>query len=357
MSHHVWQIACGEQGRRYDHLFLNHDVMFLGPGDFGAYAEEHYECNDNFHRTGIKRTEVKRFACEPKPGDTVLLRAGYVVVAIGRIPSGEHEYSWNETFDDVYGWDLQHSRRVRWTHSVAEELAHIQAEQPLFARRRQIPTFTKVDDSQILDPVRQLLIAEDDRPLMALPQTPPRPLKLEQFCDALFARGLSYEAIGRLRRTLEKQRSLLEWYGQSHSSNRPNEMEIVAHVILPLLIALGWSEQLLAIEWHHVDLAMFSGTPTDSERCRMICEAKGMGRGLEDVVHQAQGYCAKRHLVNCKRIIVADGGRFYLYDRSENDWPSQPSGYLNVKRLRTSHLCPEGTNAVETLMKLTPMQS
>ena len=31
MSERVWQIACGEQGRRHDRLFLDHDVMFLGP--------------------------------------------------------------------------------------------------------------------------------------------------------------------------------------------------------------------------------------------------------------------------------------------------------------------------------------
>ena len=38
----VWQIACGETGRRYDDLFLTHDVMFCGPGRYGPYNERVY---------------------------------------------------------------------------------------------------------------------------------------------------------------------------------------------------------------------------------------------------------------------------------------------------------------------------
>ena len=30
----VWQIAAGEKDRSYIDLFLNHDVMFMGPGRF-----------------------------------------------------------------------------------------------------------------------------------------------------------------------------------------------------------------------------------------------------------------------------------------------------------------------------------
>ncbi|MDZ4779859.1 MAG: hypothetical protein SGJ19_06380 [Planctomycetia bacterium] len=73
----------------------------------------------------------------------------------------------------------------------------------------------------------------------------------------------------------------MKWYRSSGlATNRPSEHEIVAQVILPLMIALGWSEQLLAVEWHKIDLAVFRGTPTDAEHCELVCEAKAIGPSL-----------------------------------------------------------------------------
>jgi uncharacterized short protein YbdD (DUF466 family) len=38
----VWQIAAGETGRRYPELFIDHDVMFIGPGDAGEFDFDKY---------------------------------------------------------------------------------------------------------------------------------------------------------------------------------------------------------------------------------------------------------------------------------------------------------------------------
>ena len=58
----------------------------------------------------------------------------------------------------------------------------------------------------------------------------------------------------------------------------------MAHIILPLLLALGWSEQLLAVEWQKIDLAAFGSTPTTAKTCVLVCEAEGLGHGLQDVL-------------------------------------------------------------------------
>lgn len=129
----------------------------------------------------------------------------------------------------------------------------------------------------------------------------------------------------------------------------------MAHIILPLLMAMGWSEQLLAVEWRKIDLAIFSGTPTDQQRCRLVCEAKGMGHGLQDVFQQAVRYTDTSQLTACDKILLADGGRFYLYRRHAEGWEQQPSGYLNVLKIREDHLLPSGTNAIDTIIALTPM--
>ncbi len=353
MEQPVYQIAAGEQGRRYADLLLNHDVMFLGPGNPGPYEARLYEECANYWNKGIKRTEVRRFAREASIGDIVLLREGYRVRSIGVIV-GEYEYL--DTFDDVYGWDLQHTRRVCWQRHLDERLDEIQSERQLFADRKQIPTFTRVHGEEILGPIRPLLSTIQEREPRALPDVPPVPMQLDEFCDKLFQQGLGFAALGVLRQTLEKQQRLLKWYGTSGVQNWPTEHEVVAHVILPLLVAIGWSEQNLAVEWHRVDLAVFSGTPRDRTRCRMICEAKGLGWGLSDDIEQAKGYCRSLELDNCKRLLVADGGRFYVFNRNSSDWPEQPTGYMNVLKLRTNHLRPRETSAVDTLMNLTPMQ-
>lgn len=350
----VWQIAAGEAGRKYADLFLAHDVMFCGPGRFGQFSESVY---GDLHSRGListgKLTQIKQFATAVQPGDIVLLRSGYNVESIGVVHSDGYQHS--TIFDDVFGWDSEHTCRVAWQHDLTTELAQIQAERPLFNLRKQIPAFTAVGDETILEPIRHLFDRCQSRPLRPLPETPPPALSLDELSEALFRRGLGFAAVDQLRRSLEKQRRLIDWYQSAGMKERPTEHEVVAHVILPLLLALGWSEQLLAVEWRKIDLAIFSGTPTDQKRCRLVCEAKGMGHGLQDDLQQAIRYTETLKLTACDKILLADGGRFYLYRRRADGWEQQPSGYLNVLKVREDHLLPRGTSAIDTIVALTPM--
>lgn len=352
----VWQIACGETGRKYSELFLRHDVMCCGPGWVGAYGEAKYAAAlANGQITTGELTRVRKFATEIQPGDLVLLRSGYQVEAIGLVVHGQYGYL--PTFDDVFGWDLSHTQRVAWQTQLSVELEVLQAARPLFAGRKQIPTFTAVEDPAILQPITSLWSQCLSRTLADLPTPPPAPLEADDLCAALFQRGLGFDAVDRFRAAIDKQRRLIEWYRNSHmAGDRPTEHEVVAHIILPMLLALGWSEQLLAVEWRKIDLAIFSGTPTDRQHCRLVCEAKGMGHGLQDVLQQAVRYTESLQLTVCDKILLADGGRFYLYRRrAAAGWEQQPSGYLNVLKLRENHLLPSGTSAIDTILALTPL--
>lgn len=79
-----------------------------------------------------------------------------------------------------------------------------------------------------------------------------------------------------------------------------------------------------------------------------------MGHGLQDVFGQAREYVERLELSNCDKILVSDGQRFYLYRCRDGVWPDEPAGYLNIFKIREAHLCPPGTNAVDSLMALTP---
>jgi hypothetical protein len=352
----IWQMAAGEAGRYYSDLFLEHDIMFLGPGKFKSFHSPTYDeaVNAGLATSGSV-AYIKSFYENVRPGDIVLMRKGYRVEALGVV--ADAEYEWSEDFDDVYGWDLQHTRRVVWQEHLAEELKQMQAKCPLFNGRKQIPTFTRVNVACILEPLRPLFSRFKSRPLKALPHSISQPLTMDEVGQQLFSRGVANDAVDKVIAAIERQRRLLRWYSQFGAvSGRPTEHEVVAHTVLPLLLALGWSEQLLAVEWKRVDLAAFWTTPTNEEHCVLVCEAKTRNNGLQDVRTQAFQYVEKLGLVACQKVLLTDGGRFYLYQRSSESgsWSDQALGYLNVEKIRTNHIAPSGTNAIDTIVALTP---
>ncbi len=362
MKRRCWQIASGAEGRNYAWLFLKHDLMFLGPGRYGKYDETTYNrVVERGHFTAQKIGTVRSFREDVRPGDIILLREGYHVTAVGLAAEEDESdgYLHDQSFDDVYGWDLQHTRRVCWQPELTADLKDIQAgTKGLFSSRTSITTFSRVNDPKIRNPVEPLLSRCDMRPLKPRPDDIPPPLQADELGQKLFSRGLANDAVDSVLRTIERQKRLLAWYGAyGKQSARPNEHEVVAHMVLPLLLAMGWSEQLLAVEWKKVDLAAFSGTPTTAERCVMVCEAKQMRHGLQKKVwDQAIGYIKKHRLTGCRKVLLTQGVRFYLFGRDQKKWPAQaqPGGYINLGLIREKHIAPTNTNAVATLMALTP---
>jgi hypothetical protein len=192
------------------------------------------------------------------------------------------------------------------------------------------------------------------RELRPLPEVS-SPLTLEALGEQLFAKGLANRAVDEVLAAILRQRRLAHWYRtQPSNAYRRTEHEVVAHMVLPLLLALGWSEQLLAVEWQRVDLAAFSGTPTTSERCVLVCEVKAPGHGLQNVLDQAIQYVRALKLDGCRRILLTEGTRFYLFDRDGESWPQNPTGYVNVEVVRVRNVAPLGSNGVETILTLTP---
>lgn len=346
-----WQVACGAGGRNYAQLFVEHDLMLLGPGDPGPYDQESY-CREveSGRLSRAKQGAIQRFCKSVQPGDIVLLRKGRRVIEVGVVP--EEGYRWNEAFDDVRGWDLQHTRRVVWQDHLRRNLHTIQDERDLFASRKQIPMFTAVRDESILGPLTSLVKRFRERTLRGYPPRPSEVLSDDALGEELFSRGLSNKATEDVVAALTRQRRLLQWYADhGRQSGRPTETEVVAHMVLPLLLALGWSEQLLAVEWNKVDLAGFRRAPTTPESCSLVCEAKGLGHGLGDVLEQATAYIESLGLRNCRRVLLTEGGRYYLYSGSaERQWSDEPTGYFNVEKMRLVNA--GGTNAVETLLEV-----
>ena len=83
---------------------------------------------------------------------------------------------------------------------------------------------------------------------------------------------------------------------------------------------------------------------------------KTRNHGLQDVREQAFNYVENLKLDCCGKVLLTDGGRFYLYERELGNkaWSDQAVGYLNVEKIRTNHIAPPSTSAIDTIVALTP---
>jgi hypothetical protein len=97
-----------------------------------------------------------------------------------------------------------------------------------------------------------------------------------------------------LKMSISRIRRLSRWYESQKEVGRPSEHEIVAYMITPLLLGMGCSEQLVAVEWNKIDMAFFNRTPLTKkegfDNCIMILEAKKPNQSLTDAYTQANNY-------------------------------------------------------------------
>lgn len=342
----LWQIAAGEPGRDYRKLFFDHDLMLLGPSDRG-------DARDGRYADGIANSpgsQVHRFATAPEPGDRVIARLGKEVIGVGEIPPGpEGVYAFDETFRSVYGWSLCHARRVRWA-----EGADLTGFEAVYAHAKQKPSFTAVREPHIVSEALSLGPEPFDRPLKPVPEADTTPYTDEELGVELFRAGIGNRNIEEILAALRQAERLCSWYRAEAQRDRPTEHEVVSHVVLPIFLGLGWSHQQIAVEWKKMDMAFFKRTPTTPENCVMVLEAKGLGDPLNERVAQPQRYVEAAGLGSVRYVVTTDGPSLFLYERTPEGWAPEPVGHLDVVSLQRRYLLPEGTNPVETLVRLQP---
>ena len=101
----IWQISALSGSASYAETFIRNGVALVGPGDAG-------EWRPNRNDADFDGGAVRRFASHVKQGDVFLLRTAVNSIdAVGLVAS---DYLFLDQFDDVYGRDLQHARRIRW---------------------------------------------------------------------------------------------------------------------------------------------------------------------------------------------------------------------------------------------------
>lgn len=302
-SRAIWQISAGPSSRSYADVFLAHGVALIGPGDAGMWtpSRDDVEFEGGF---------VRRFASEVGDGDIFLLRTGIAtLVAVGLVAG---DYLYVNAFDDVNGWDLQHARRVRWcrlpeVHKFGDAVFGANP-----------PRCSRVFNAEAVDFAERFVRSPPTQwQTGALPQIPAEDPALDRVPDTL--QGIVAQAAD-LVPLLEDR----ETFGEA-----PSEDELIAHFVVPFLRALGWAPERIAVQWRHIDVAVFRALPRIPENCHLVIEAKRLGAGVEGALEQAKGYVEALQLP--RDVVVTDGVRYRMYD-AENAF--RPLAYANLVRLK-----------------------
>lgn len=336
----IWQQACGDTNRNYSKICLEWDVILNGPGYAGSYPE----CDSilNSHGwTSKKRTDIRRFAQKMKNGDLVVLRLGTnQVLGFGEIVG---EYEWLESFGDIDGWDLQHVRRVRWLWNGLNSPKRFET-----YALKQGDTTQELTSDVVKEWIRELEIknTESNRELIKLPKHG-KEVNQEQIGEYLFEQGVSSNAIEELMTEFNELKRIAKWY---QNKEAPSEFETVAYLVVPILRAIGWTPQKMAIEWNKVDLALFDQLPRKNENLSIVVEAKKKGNSCLTAKSQAQGYADGK--VNCKRLIVTDGLRYGVYLKNEGEYKLY--AYFNLTDLKDSYPIYNCHGVKEALRIMTP---
>ena len=112
IARRVWQVSAGNGDKNYTGLCLQNDVIIVGPGREGPWPACERPLLADPQWSTMKMAMLRSFAEKIQPGDLIVLRMGTrSVYGVGEVVG---PYSWQSVFGNVQGWDLQHTRCVRW---------------------------------------------------------------------------------------------------------------------------------------------------------------------------------------------------------------------------------------------------
>jgi hypothetical protein len=336
----IWQFASGGRGRNYGRLLIDWGVIVLGPGRFGNWNENQATYDSKL--SGQKSGEIRRFYRQVEVGDRVVLRKGTDEAhAVGVI---ESDAVCHEAFGDVDGWDLQHTRRVRWlwTHDGSPKTFDTYTFN--FGQ-----TLTKGVDEGVAEWVRSLNLSyRTDNPLPALPESGGQDISIQDIGRHLFDAGVDSSSINELSRKIEELNRIARWYGRS--KEKPSEHETVAYLVIPLMRVLGWTPQKMGVEWNRVDLALFDDVPRTKEKLVATVEAKKWGNSCLTARSQAERYARDVAGDRCQRLIVTDGNRYGVFLRNgSGGFGAEPDAYLNLAHPKDAYPILKSDGAHEAL--------
>jgi hypothetical protein len=336
----VWQIGSGDGSRGYSQVFFDLGVALVGPGDPGREGEEktaeYYRLHPEAKNWGAKLKKTK-------PGDWIILRKGRrEILGIGKIAGA---YNYSSLFEDVDGWDLQHYAEVEWYRPLERiEFESIPLSMNTLASCNHPEVLERIQAIEFEKVQRKATVAEKEANL-------PAPIEIKELAPALIEHGLRIQDAEGITQTIERVIRLAKWYYKN--DYRVSEHELRTFMVIPLLIALGWSEQKIKIEFSNIDAALFKMPFTASKikelSPEIILETKVFNDGLAFTGNQLKTYGKK--FPDCRKFIATNGFRYKFFHKEGEAFVQK--GYLNLFNLRKGDVFNnEVKGAIDTLLMM-----
>lgn len=264
---------------------------------------------------------------EVNAGDVIVLKQGtQIILAAGTVvqKNGVHKgYADKEWLRDFDGWDLQAYCYVDWKRP----------NQPISINGLTRATIQRLHQQKHKDAANNILNTG-----VAVPALP-EPTKTKIVADGeilkfLIKEGLRPSSADELTNTISKIRLLADYYYHHCWWEDIREHETRTFLVVPLLLALGWSEQQIKIELPcsggRIDIACFRKSyKRKNDECVAIIETKDFSSGLDYAQKQAKTY--SQDFPSCKAVIVTNGYCYKTYLRDENgQFQTSPSAYINL---------------------------
>ena len=331
-----WQIAAGSDQRDYSEWFLKYGIAFTGR-DHGL--------------------------CKVKVGDIIVLKRGVTeILAVGKAidkngrPGGCRDKEWLLDFD---GWELAEYRYVKWK----------KPEKPIPVQGLTRGTLKGLHQQELKDKANEIWETGTSVCTSPEPSSEIRNVKDDEILNFLIEQGVSPSSSDEITSTISKIRLLAKYYyfQYEYPWGEIGEHEIRTFLVVPFLLALGWSPQQMKIEFKctggKIDLAVFRNScksnnknQWDSE-CVAILETKRFGVGLDYADQQVKSY-SKIEFPQCKALIATNGYCYKLYLRDGNkEFKPKPSAYINFLRPKEKYPIDPGGEvggALEAIKSLLP---
>lgn len=338
MGEYIWQIAAGTGSRDYSKLFYDWGIATIGTGLNNAWNEKEY--NENSGLGPTEKNMLKKFANDIKPGDYIILKIGKNIKAIGIVEEYKNgkAYFWNENFKYIDGWHLGHCVKVKWVKLENQKFK--------LSKKLSESRFCKywADDKDI-DKIKKTF--ESLKPISHKSLKDIEKLKLpeklheknyENYLKPIF----DNLQISNLKEFWEKI-SRLQEYTNSDIYNYSEE-EVKIFFIIPILNALGWYNENIAVEHKNVDILLsyngFTARDLDKEKennnVNIIIESKRLDQGLVYAADQINKYL--KNFKNIKYYILSNGIVSYIYKKNENSINSDPIACLDIENLWVEYL-------------------
>lgn len=313
-TNEIWQIGSGNESRDYCQLCLDYGIAIAGDGD-------------------VLKNKVKE-------NHWIILRKGRKIIkAVGKVSS---KYLTSKFLSDVEGWDLRHLRYVDWYVPIEGEISFDKSilSMSTIERCPNENVKEKIINNQFtnVSPTHKF---ED----INLPEE----ITLNNLTTSLIDHGIRIQDSENISTTIRRIIDLAKWY--QRNDKYAKEHEIRTFLVIPLIIALGWSEQKIKIEYNKIDIAIFkkSFTGNYKDTPYIIVETKTFEDGLSFTKEQLSRYTD--NYPTCKYAVATNGIRYKFYDIESNQYIER--SYLNLNNLRERHLqYPEINGGIQCLIDM-----